>query len=284
MEDRRENSAYMEYQPIRRGLENGRKRKKGGVMNLLMLQMILCLLTAILLLFGNIFLPDLTAPVKHFYKNEILKEDGENSSVFDVFANLFKETEQNLQEESMPEDLSEFLAEHSELSSVSVSRVEPEYSPVLTTESTAFGSVSETPLKTDFVIPLHGEISSGYGYRFHPVTGLPEFHKGIDIPAKIGTPIAAFRDGVVTKAEYSNSFGYYLAIQHGENTVTRYGHCSELLVKKGDRVKAGKTVALSGNTGTSTGPHCHFDLAVNSVYVDPLTVIPFSQGAKRASI
>ena len=282
MEEHRENDTYIEYYPERRSLKSGKRRKKGGVMNLLMLQMIICLITAIFLLFGNIFFSELIEPVKAFYKNEIMKEDGELLSVFEVFTDLFKETEQGTSEESMPEDLSEFLSKYSELSAVSADVLAR--SPELITESTAVAAVPQKPLKTNFAVPLHGEISSGYGYRFHPVTGLPEFHKGIDIPAEVGTPIAAFRDGVVTKAEYSDSFGYYLVIEHEEDTVSRYGHCSTVLVKKGDRVQAGMTVALSGNTGVSTGPHCHFDLMVDNVFVDPLTVIPFSQGEKRASV
>lgn len=141
-------------------------------------------------------------------------------------------------------------------------------------ESAGLSEMDLTPLQTDFVVPLHGLISCGYGYRSHPITGLPDFHKGIDIPAEEGTPIAAFRDGTVIQAQASVSFGNFVAIQHDDNTITRYGHCSSLNVAVGDQVKAGDTIGFVGNTGYSTGNHCHFDISVGGVFIDPLKVLP----------
>jgi murein DD-endopeptidase MepM/ murein hydrolase activator NlpD len=114
-----------------------------------------------------------------------------------------------------------------------------------------------------------GYISSVFGYRTSPFTELREFHKGLDIATKTGTPIIATADGVVSFSGKNGSMGNTLAIDHGYGFTTRYGHCSELLKKKGDSVKRGDVVALVGNTGTSTGPHVHYEVKLNGVQVNP---------------
>ena len=96
-------------------------------------------------------------------------------------------------------------------------------------------------------------------------------HSGIDIGVKTGNPIYAAEDGIViTSGWNSGGYGYYIIIDHGDGLQTLYGHNSELLLKKGERVKKGEAVAKSGSTGRSTGPHLHFEVRVNGNRVNPL--------------
>jgi len=114
-----------------------------------------------------------------------------------------------------------------------------------------------------------GYISSIFGYRVSPFTERREFHKGLDISTRKGTPIIATADGVISYSGKNGSMGYMIAIDHGYGITTRYGHCKELLKKKGETVKRGDVVALVGNTGRSTGPHVHYEVKLNGVQVNP---------------
>lgn len=123
---------------------------------------------------------------------------------------------------------------------------------------------------TPSIRPLKGWISSRFGYRESPFTGRREFHRGLDIATRAGTPILAPADGIVTYAGNKGLMGKMVAIEHGFGMVTRYGHTQDILKKKGDRVKRGETIALVGNTGRSTGPHLHYEIRLNGVAVNPM--------------
>lgn len=114
-----------------------------------------------------------------------------------------------------------------------------------------------------------GYISSIFGYRISPFTERREFHKGLDISTKKGTPIIATADGVVSFSGKNGSMGNMIAVDHGYGLTTRYGHCQKLLKNKGDKVKRGEVIALVGNTGRSTGPHVHYEVKLNGVQVNP---------------
>lgn len=118
--------------------------------------------------------------------------------------------------------------------------------------------------------PGHYQITSKFGYRIHPLTGTRRLHAGIDIAVPTGSGIYAGADGVVAVATYSSSAGNYVMINHGGGLCTVYMHNSKLLVSAGDKVKRGQKIALSGSTGWSTGPHCHFGVRVNGQYVNPI--------------
>lgn len=124
-------------------------------------------------------------------------------------------------------------------------------------------------------VPGHYKISSPFGYRIHPLLGTRRLHGGIDISCSTGCGVYAGGDGVVTVATYSSSAGNYVVINHGGGLCTVYMHNSKLLVSKGDKVNRGDKIALSGSTGWSTGPHCHFAVRKNGKYVNPK---PYLQG------
>ena len=108
--------------------------------------------------------------------------------------------------------------------------------------------------------------------RKHPVLGTVRPHNGTDFGLPVGTPILAPADGVVDKATYSRSAGYYVVLRHRGGWSTVYMHLSKLLVKQGQRVKLGSTIARSGNTGISTGPHLHYELRINGRPVNAMRV------------
>ncbi|VFP86235.1 murein DD-endopeptidase MepM [Candidatus Erwinia haradaeae] len=115
-------------------------------------------------------------------------------------------------------------------------------------------------------------ISSPFNLRRpNPITGKIIPHKGVDFAVPIGTPVLAIGDGEIIISKFSSTAGKYVAIRHGHQYMTRYMHLNTLLVKVGQKVKRGEHIALSGNTGRSTGPHVHFEIWVNNQAVNPLT-------------
>lgn len=124
-------------------------------------------------------------------------------------------------------------------------------------------------LPFDYALPVGGYNSSGFGYRMHPVLEQVRFHYGTDIAAYSGENVDAFADGTVTFAGYSDSFGNYITIDHGGGWNSLYAHCSYLYVREGQSVTAGEKIALVGATGLATGPHLHFELQHDGVYVNP---------------
>lgn len=118
-------------------------------------------------------------------------------------------------------------------------------------------------------VPSCHSISSGYGYRIHPVTGEKKLHAGIDIPCSTGSTIVAAERGTVIAADYNAYNGNYIKISHGDGTATMYLHCSKLLVSNGSHVSRGQTIAKSGATGMVTGAHLHFVVQKNGSYVNP---------------
>ncbi|CAM2936241.1 M23 family metallopeptidase [Paenibacillus sediminis] len=119
-------------------------------------------------------------------------------------------------------------------------------------------------------VPNGTRISSPFGYRIHPITGERKLHKGVDFAVPIGTEVHAAEDGVVIVADWWSGYGNCVIIDHGNGVWSLYGHLSSYKVEKGDQVKRGDVVALSGNTGGSTGPHLHFEVRVNGTAVDPM--------------
>lgn len=127
------------------------------------------------------------------------------------------------------------------------------------------------PVDGEFQWPLPGyyTVSSPFGYRISPITGKGEGHMGIDIPAPKGTSILCAKNGTVKWSGWINSYGNIVVVDHGKYQ-TAYAHCSSLLVKKGQKVKAGEPIALVGSTGDSTGNHLHFEVRIGSQRFDAM--------------
>ncbi len=117
--------------------------------------------------------------------------------------------------------------------------------------------------------PSYRAISSEFGWRKDPFTGLSAYHNGIDMAAAEGTPIVAAYTGIVGEASYNSSMGNYIYLEHGDGLRTIYLHASKLYVKKDDIVIKGEVIGAVGSTGRSTGPHLHFSVRLNGEYVSP---------------
>ena len=122
-------------------------------------------------------------------------------------------------------------------------------------------------------VPGYTRISSKYGMRTHPITGVYKLHTGVDISAPMGANFIAANDGIVTKAGYNSAYGNMVIIDHGGGVSTLYAHGSEILVQVGQTVKRGEVVLKVGSTGYSTGPHAHFEVRLNGVVTDPMPYI-----------
>lgn len=117
--------------------------------------------------------------------------------------------------------------------------------------------------------PSYTVITSEFGWRKDPFTGLKAYHNGIDMAAAEGTPIVAAYTGIVGEAGYNKSMGNYIYVEHGDGLRTIYLHASKLYVKKDDIVIKGEVIGAVGSTGRSTGPHLHFSVRLNGEYVSP---------------
>ena len=123
-------------------------------------------------------------------------------------------------------------------------------------------------------VPGYTRITSKYGMRTHPITGVYKLHSGTDIGAPMGANFVAANDGIVVKAGYNGAYGNMVIIDHGGGIQTLYAHGSQIMVNVGDTVKKGETVVLKvGSTGYSTGAHAHFEVRINGVTTDPLPYI-----------
>ena len=115
--------------------------------------------------------------------------------------------------------------------------------------------------------------SSGFGPRKHPVTGRLQSHQGVDLVAQRRTRILATAKGVVTFTGKTTAGGLMVFVRHPGNIETRYGHLNRIVVKRGDTVEIGDTVGLLGSSGRSTGPHVHYEILVNKIYLNPEKVV-----------
>jgi murein DD-endopeptidase MepM/ murein hydrolase activator NlpD len=124
-------------------------------------------------------------------------------------------------------------------------------------------------------VPVEGfRLTSDFGMRVHPVLGVRRGHKGIDLAAPVGTPVYATADGVVSRADWFSSYGLYIALEHGAEIQTRYGHLSRLNVIAGQKVRKGDLIGYVGSTGRSTGPHLHYEVRLAGAAVNP---VPYMQ-------
>jgi len=141
--------------------------------------------------------------------------------------------------------------------------------------------IKEVEEKLDFLeckpdlLPVKGRISSNFGWRIHPVTGKHDFHDGIDIAQDYGTPIKAAGAGVVTFSGTSGTYGNVIIISHGYGYKTVYAHNKKNFVKVGEKVNKGEVIAEIGLTGTTTGPHLHFEVHKDGELINPKDILNF---------
>jgi murein DD-endopeptidase MepM/ murein hydrolase activator NlpD len=120
------------------------------------------------------------------------------------------------------------------------------------------------------VWPVRGWVTSPFGNRTSPFSGIMKFHEGMDIAAQTGVPVMAPADGVVIRAGFGSGYGNMVELSHGYGIKTIFAHNSRLNVKAGQRVKRGDVISYVGDSGSSTGPHLHYEVRVNGLPVNPV--------------
>jgi len=122
--------------------------------------------------------------------------------------------------------------------------------------------------------PVYGTVTSGYGWRRHPISRRNHFHEGIDIAAHYRTPIKVTADGTVTFVGYKVGYGRTVVVSHGYGIETLYSHCSSIAVTTWEKVSRGDTIGYVGSSGSATGPHLHYEVHKNGQAQDPLKFLP----------
>jgi murein DD-endopeptidase MepM/ murein hydrolase activator NlpD len=136
-----------------------------------------------------------------------------------------------------------------------------------------YGFNGESSRKFYLSSPLEfSRVSSGYGMRFHPISGTRKAHLGVDYAAPTGTPVRTIGDGVVEFAGVQRGYGNVIYIRHRGNQTTVFAHLSRIGVRQGQKVNQGDWIGAVGSTGASTGPHLHFEFRDNGVHQDPLVI------------
>lgn len=126
---------------------------------------------------------------------------------------------------------------------------------------------------TPSIWPVLGWVTSAFGFRSNPFTGLTQMHEGLDISNRVGTVVSAPADGIISDIGSDLALGRILVISHGFGMTSRFGHLSKVLVKVGQKVKRGDKIAEVGMTGRTTGPHLHYEVRLNGIPVNPMRFI-----------
>jgi murein DD-endopeptidase MepM/ murein hydrolase activator NlpD len=134
-------------------------------------------------------------------------------------------------------------------------------------------SKKEMMIHTPSLWPTMGWVTSGFGFRTNPFTGLTQMHEGMDISNRVGTLVVAPSDGIVSDVGNDLVYGRILVISHGFGLTSRYCHLSQALVKAGQKVSRGDKIAEIGMTGKTTGPHLHYEVRLNGIPVNPMRYI-----------
>jgi len=200
------------------------------------------------------------APFRHFAKSACLF----SALLFSPFSSLHAE-DKSLATAGSAEGLlatTEQMIEHLILQIDKQKEIHPEINQPVESNRPYFSSIPN-------IKPVNGHITSGYGMRLHPIYKRVMFHYGTDFAAPEGTRVHSTGDGVVSYSGYERGYGQKVTISHGYGFKTVYAHLSRSLVRQGQRVSKGEIIALSGNTGVSTGPHLHYEIHKDNVKVNP---------------
>ena len=176
------------------------------------------------------------------------------------------------------EDLLEESEDEQARLALEIAKAEKEYNDAKKREEEASrpsdGGGYAPPSSAGWIVPCrYIALTSPFGGRIHPISGVYKMHYGVDLANVTGTPIWATRSGTVSAASYNGSAGYYVSINHGDGFSSIYMHMTHYIVKPGQTVTQGQVIGYMGSTGGSTGPHLHFGISYNGTYVNPANYI-----------
>jgi len=271
---------YNIQQSPRKSRRSKRRRGNGERLNFaqkIAIKTIVC----VFILLVSVIIKNIDSPVTNYCKEKIKGMLSYNVDIKSVFGSIdgFLENARNNREGANEDSIVKEdndkpkKYENVEEDDMYVKAVES----ISTTDETEIKTESLDKKDTDsqdfdnsFIIPVGGIIGALHGERIYTAEGAEEIHQGIDIKALKGTPIKAAAKGEVIETGESQAYGKYIKIKHGEEIISIYAHCSELLVNKGQSVAKGEAIAKVGNTGTSQEPHLHFEVWEKGNAVNPL--------------
>ena len=232
------------------------KRERRRLVRLSVSGILLVLVVAVKLL-----MPDLA----NAYKDKLLHLMGENTDFGKAFSKEggLRDTLEDAYTAVFGEKKPEEAASPAQTAAVFSGVYTPESLP----EQTA---LDQRVLGFAYAPPLEGTVTSAFGYRLHPIAGENRFHYGVDIDAEEGADIHAFADGVVGVVAQSSDLGNYVTVDHPGGFTTLYAHCKCVTASAGQTVRCGDILAQAGQTGAATGPHLHFELHEDQVYINPI--------------
>jgi len=198
-----------------------------------------------------------------------IEESSESSNIFGVGGSIPEDLDAQIPLKEKHNSLMRDMHEQIEQLSRASGSQQEEFASLLRSLEDQQNLLASTPAIRPVSRGVKSWVTSRFGYRESPFTGKREFHKAFDIAAREGTPLLATADGVVSFSGKKGLYGNVIIIDHGHGMVTRYGHCSKLLKKRGEKVKRWETIALMGNTGRSTGSHVHYEVRLNGMPVNP---------------
>ncbi len=210
---------------------------------------------------------ELTLESKRAQADQLLLELIAKGEEFEALIDESEELQSDLMKQIAKKEKDLKAAEYQEWLATYVPTTKP--SGTDTTPST------QAPSSSGWIKPLKSyTITSPFGMRVHPITGVYKMHEGVDMSAPQGTPIYAAKSGKVTTTSYqAGGAGYYVSINHGDGFSSIYMHMTHYIVKPGNYVNAGQVIGYVGSTGGSTGPHLHFGISYNGKYVNPMNYI-----------
>ena len=257
------------------------KNKKDYLIKTLLLQFLVC---AVLL--GVLFaFKSTNSKIFKDIEQTFSKKLEENLSIDkakSVFANLTETDKNNTNEtvKDVPEEESVFIPfEEPSLSAEIIASGGRDIKVTSNDEIPENVSVNDYKLNQKMILPLKGKITSNFGVRTHPISGDLRFHAGIDIAAEKGANIYSAFDGEIVEADYDNWNGNFIKIKHDNGIMTVYCHCEKLNVNKGQKIRAGEVIATVGSTGSSTGPHLHFELRIDNISYNPQKALKEAKNA-----
>lgn len=252
-----------------------KKKEKDYLVKTLLLQFFVCLIMFVVLLGFKSANYNLFFAVEDMFSDK-LEENLSSDEAVSVFQNI----KDSFSEEPETEAETEYIPlEEPSLSAEIIASGGKDIKVNSEKEIPENVSVHDYKLSQQMVLPLKGKTTSEFGVRTHPISGDLRFHAGIDIAADEGENIYSAFDGEVIEASFDKWNGNYLKIKHDNNIMTVYCHCKELNVKKGQVIRGGEVVGTVGSTGSSTGPHLHFELRINNISYNPQKAISEAKNA-----
>lgn len=242
------------------------KNKKDYLTKTLLLQFSVCLVLFLLLFALKYNKTNLFSEIESMFSNR-LEENLKTEEIESVFSNI---KNFNAEKANELEEETEYIPlEEPSLNAKIIAGGGSDIKVSSEEEIPDNVSIADYSLNQKMVLPVDGKVTSEFGIRTHPISGDLRFHAGIDIAADLGTKIYSAFDGEVVHADYDQWNGNFLKIQHDNGIMTVYCHCEKLNVKKGQKIRAGEVVATVGSTGSSTGPHLHFEIRVDDISYNP---------------